>query len=114
MEREVDRCRRRVGQLGLRWHFEGHGARADGELRVAAEGTARYGDHPLADPVLGAGSGALDRAEHLHAGGVGEGWAHRAVATAHAVDVVEVERRGRDSHEQFAGAGRGRRHLVEP
>ena len=72
VEGEVDGGRRGVGQRGCRRHFERHGGRTGRHLRVATEGAARYGDHPLPDPLLGAGAGVLDGAQHLHARRVGE------------------------------------------
>ena len=114
VEREVDGGCGRVGQLGLRGHLEGHRARADGQLRVATERTAGHRHHPSSEPLLGADPGPLHRAQHLHAGGVGQGRADGPVAAPHAVDVVEVEGRGRDPDQQLVRARHGRRNLLEP
>ena len=114
VEREVDGGGGRVGQVGLRGHLEGHRARTDGQLRVATERIAGHRHHPSSDPLLGPEPGPLHRAQYLHAGGVGQGRADGPVATAHAVDVVEVEGRGRDPDQQLVRARHGGRNLLEP
>ena len=111
VERHVDGGR--VGERQHVGHLERHRGGRDHDLGVAAVRARRDRDDAPADPRVGPVARRFDAAEHFHAGDVRRRHAHRGVAAADPVEVVEVQRRRLDPDAHLARAGHGLVDVVE-